>query len=92
MVDQYNSIIIDTSKKDLSGENARKFLETGGWKTRLTGRELSFSENERFSFEEKKGFLVFTVNDLNQEWMEWYKTIGEMDNNNPNFLLEYEKV
>lgn len=92
MVDKYNEIIIDTSKKDLSGDNAKKFLEIGGWKTRLTGRELSFAENERFSFEEKNGHLVFTVTNLNQDWIEWYKTVGKMDNNNPNFLLEYEKV
>lgn len=88
-VDKFCKIIIDTSKKDLSGKNAQAFLETGGWKTRLSGRELKFAENERFSFEEKGNQLIFKVVDLSDDWLEWYKTIGSLDNKNPNFLLEY---
>lgn len=43
-VEKYSSIIVDTSRKDLSGHNAHIFLETGGWKTRFTGRELKLTK------------------------------------------------
>ena len=91
-VEMFSKIIVDTSKKDLSGENAKKFLETGGWKTRLTGRELKITEDERFKFEEKKDRLIFDVLNLNDDWVEWYKTIGDLDNDNPKFVLEYDGI
>lgn len=91
-VDKFCDIIVKTSKKDLSGKNAQEFLEIGGWKTRLSGRELKFAEEERFKFEEQRNSLVFRVIDLRQDWIEWYKTIGEMDNKDPEFLLEYAGV
>lgn len=91
-VDKYCDIIINTSRKDLSGKNAKEFLEGGGWKTRLSGRELKFTEDERFKFTEEKDRLIFQVINLNQDWIEWYKTIGAMDNNDPEYLLEYAGV
>jgi len=89
-VDLFCNIITNTSKKDLSGDNAKRFLENGGWKTRLSGRELQFTEEERFQFDEKNKFLIFYVVDLQQDWIEWYKTIGQMDNDHPNYRLEYD--
>lgn len=91
-VDRFCNLIINTSSKDLSGTNAQYFLETGGWKTRLSGRELKFSEEERFSFEEKKNTLIFRVPNLKSDWKIWYKTLGEIDDNYPNFLLEFKGV
>lgn len=91
-VRKYCDIITNTSRKDLSGGNAKRFLEEGSWKTRLTGRELVFSEEERFSFEEKKNSLVFSIIDLKSEWKTWYKTIGQLGGTEPDFLLEFEGV
>ena len=53
--------ITANSIKDLSGDNERIFLETGGWKTRLSGRELKFSEDERFEYEETSEPQVLIV-------------------------------
>ena len=79
--------------KEISKGNARSFLETGGWKTRLSGRELKFSEDERFSYEEKKGLFEFKVRQLNIVWKEWYKTIGEINEVDPDtYLLEYNGI
>lgn len=91
-VDRFCDVIVNTSRKDLSGNNAKDFLETGGWKTRLSGRELKFSEEERFKFEERRDSLVFTVTKLKNDWIEWYKTMGEMDSNVSGFMLEYHGV
>ena len=63
LVDEYCDIIVSTSKKDLSGNNAHIFLDTGGWKTRYSGRELSFNEEERFTFEELFAISVAPLNE-----------------------------
>ena len=91
-VDRFCEIIVNTSKKDLSNGNDKVFLGSGAWKTRLSGRELKYNEDERFSFEEFSNNLVFRVQDLKNDWLEWYKTIGDMDNNDPFFSLEYNGV
>ena len=85
--------ILTNSAKDLSGDNAARFMEIGGWKTRMSGRELRFSEEERFSFEEKDDFLIFKTINLNENWKEWYKTIGKLSVcGNDSLILEYNGV
>lgn len=92
-VDKYCKKIIENSCKDLSGDNAKKFLEVGGWKTRLSGRELKYSEEERFEYEEDKYFHKFTVIDLKSEWKIWYKTIGDLhENSETEYLMEFNGI
>lgn len=87
---KFTKKIIDNSAKDLSGENCKRFMDVGGWKTRLSGRELKFAEDERFSFEEHKDKLVFKVINLKEQWKEWYKTVGRIQEIDCNeFILEY---
>ena len=89
----FTNKIISNSSKDLSGDNAKRFIEVGGWKTRLSGRELKFSEEERFTYEERKGSLEFSVIGLNEIWKEWYKTIGELSEvGHDEYLLEYSGI
>ena len=90
VVDFFCNKIISNSKKDLSGDNAAHFLETGGWKTRLSGRELKFSEDELFEFEDDKYLLKFTAKNLKPEWKVWYKTIGDIQEfSDDEYHLEY---
>lgn len=91
-VGKFCRIIVETSRKDLSGANKHSFLETGGWKTRYTGRELKLHEDDRFSFEEYPKHLIFKVFRLSGDWKTWYKTIGQMDDRDPEFLLEFGGV
>lgn len=92
-VDIFAKKIVENSNKDLSGNNAKIFLETGGWKTRLSGRELKFSENERFNYKETKHFHIFKVTNLHPEWKTWYKTIGTLyEKSDVEYLMEYRKV
>lgn len=92
-VNLYCEKIISNSKKDLSGLNAKRFLDVGGWKTRLSGRELRFTEEERFLYEETKISHKFTIVNLKPEWKIWYKTIGELvQQNDSEFLLEYDGI
>lgn len=92
-VDLFCNKIIANSKKDLSGDNSKNFLESGGWKARLSGRELKFSEEERFEYEETKCYHRFIVSNLNSEWEIWYKTIGELHKSSDSeYLMEYSGI
>lgn len=92
LVDEYCERITQNSAKDLSGDNAKIFLETGGWKSRLSGRELKFSEEDRFQLNETPAHLKFSVNKLNLVWKTWYKTMGIIEENSGEIMLEYNGV
>lgn len=92
LVDEYCERITQNSAKDLSGGNAKIFLETGGWKSRLSGRELKFSEEDRFQLNETPAYLKFSVNKLNPVWKTWYKTMGIIEENSGEIMLEYNGV
>lgn len=77
-MEKYCDIISSTNKKDLSGNNRRLFLESGGWKLRTTGRELLFSEEDRVIFEESDKLYTFTVSNLKSDWKIWYRTVGTL--------------
>ncbi len=92
-VDIFCNKIIENSKKDLSGDNAKIFLDTGGWKMRLSGRELKFAEDERFEYEEDKHFHRFTTINLRPEWKIWYKTLGKLyENSESEYIMEYNGI
>ena len=92
LVDEYCERITQNSAKDLSGDNAKIFLETGGWESRLSGRELKFSEEDRFQLNETPAYLKFSVNKLNPVWKTWYKTMGIIEENSGEIMLEYNGV
>ena len=92
LVDEYCERITQNSAKDLSGDNAKIFLETGGWKSRLSGRELKLSEEDRFQLNETSAYLKFTVNKLTPVWKTWYKTMGIIEENSGEIMLEYNGV
>lgn len=85
--------LLKTVKKIYPGDNAARFLESGGWKTRLSGRELKFSQEELFEFDEEKGLLKFTAKNLRPEWKIWYKTLGDIHEcSESEYHLEYDGV
>ena len=93
LVNKYCEKIINNSSKDLSGNNARLFIDTGGWKTRLSGRELKVCEEERFSYEETKEFHMFETTKFSNDWKIWYNTIGDLIPVSENeYLMEYNVI
>lgn len=91
-VEPFIELIISTTRKDMSGVNRERFLNTGGWKARLSGRELSIKEEERVEVEEKKSETCITVRDLNPDWKTWFKTIGELIDEYPIYFMEFKGV
>lgn len=92
IVDRFSDIIVETSAKDMSGTNARLFLDIGGWKARYSGRELSVKEDERVWFETTDTKIIYHVYSMNDDWRQWYKTIGALDFDGKYFYLEYNGV
>lgn len=91
-VKKYLDIIKDTSKKDLNDGRGDLFLETGGWKMRVSGRELKFKDERFTAIEEKTGFRL-SLNTYNDKWLMWYKTIGEsLKISDCEYKLEYRGV
>lgn len=92
IVDEFCNMIVNTSRKDLTGDNQKVFLSTGGWKMRNSGRELNFSV-EKYTFSEKTDRFVFVLNEYSRDWEQWYKTIGKLIKYDDNhFELEYNNV
>lgn len=91
-VEKFTNKIIKNSSKDLSGDNAKEFIEIGGWKTRLSGRELALNEEERFELTTNSAYHQFRIIKLNESWKTWYKTIGDLQSDGDGYLLEYNGV
>lgn len=68
-----------------------QFINDGNWKTRKTGRELSFGSDKHI-VETDKGKTYITVFQLNERWKEWAKTIGDfIQIDECSFTIDYQK-
>ena len=74
----FNKIILDTTSKNLSSDEAvKEFMDIGGWKARRSGKELSIAKN--LSIDEfEKGVLTITTYATATDWKEWIKTVGKV--------------
>lgn len=74
----FNKIILDTTSKNLSSDEAvKEFMDIGGWKARRSGKELSIAKN--LSIDEfEKGVLTITAYANATDWKEWIKTVGKV--------------
>ena len=88
--DLFINKIITTSGKNFSKENYDRFVGQGYWRTRKSGRELSFG-HDKHVFEIVKGQNVITVQKKNEYWKEWAKTIGQVTSlGDGEFSIAYE--
>lgn len=72
-----NNIKTTSGKSGFSDIEFQQFIDDGNWKTRKSGRELSFGQDKHI-IETDKGKTYITVFNLNERWKEWSKTIGEL--------------
>lgn len=75
----FNKIILETSSKPLSTKKQiDEFMETGGWKARRSGRELSIAKSYcTYTF--VKGVFEIKISQKNSDWREWIKTLGRVE-------------
>ena len=86
-------ILYSSIKKDFSNEvNKKRYLQDGGWKSRIGGRELIIGENKIIEISSPSE-IKFIINNANYKWDKWIKTIGDLiEISDGNYLLVYEEV
>lgn len=76
--DTFNQIILETTSKELTGQDAvKEFMNIGGWKARRSGRELSFASHcitDTFD----NGILTIKLSQKRTDWRQWIKTVGDV--------------
>lgn len=78
-----------SGKQGFSETEMQHFIDDGNWKTRKSGRELSFGQ-DRHIIETDKGKTFITVFSYNERWKEWVKTIGDLVPTDSNhFTIDY---
>ena len=80
-VDYYLNKIAKTSGKTNYTESEMKaFIDAGYWRTRKSGRELNFGQ-DNFEIKKENGVPVIVVYTSKLDWMQWAKTIGTITQN-----------
>lgn len=78
-VDFYLDKIAKTSgKTNYSAKEMQDFIDAGFWRTRKTGRELNFGQDQ-FEILNTSSFPSIDVYRTNLKWQQWAKTIGNID-------------
>lgn len=70
------NILSNSITKSFSSEEEKmKYLQTGGWKSRIGGKELSLGGN-KITEVKTKDSVKFIISDNNYKWDKWMLTIG----------------
>ena len=71
--------IVDGSTKKSFGSQQEKeqYLESGGWKSRVGGKDISLGENKITEIK-KTDKIVFIIKGGNYKWDKWLPTVGDL--------------
>ena len=94
-------IVRENAKNKFKDEKElQKYLDTGGWKGRMGGRDLKNGGN-RIVEQISKDYLILNVGEQNSDWREWIKPLGEVsvldknkysiEHKNNNYVFEIDK-
>lgn len=69
--------------------NTESYVINGGWNARKNGRDLS---NNSFRYIEKttNGVTTITITDPDSDWVEWFKTLGDLHGDDGNYSAQFE--
>lgn len=86
-------IITSTIKKDFSSEKERqKYLENGGWKSRVGGRDLEIGGNKITEIK-TEDTIKFVITDSNYKWDKWMSTISNIVPLGKNrYAIQYKEI
>ena len=89
-IDGYVNLIVNTHGGDKRKKsNTESYILNGGWNARKNGRELY--KNTFRCIEKTAGDnLMITVTDPDSNWLEWIKTLGDLQGSNGDYAVEYE--
>lgn len=88
-VDSYIASIKDSYDSGKKNSSVESYILNGGWNARKNGRELS---NNPFRCIEKvtNGVLTITVTAPDSNWREWIKTIGDLQEKDRGYLIQFD--
>ncbi|MBF0554174.1 MAG: phosphoadenosine phosphosulfate reductase family protein [Nitrospirae bacterium] len=84
--------IIDNNAKQKFSVSAerKKYLNTGGWKGRVAGRDLNAGGNRVVEQYDGKTLIMY-INGKHVDWMEWIKAIGDVVSEGKNeYSIKYK--
>ena len=84
--------VIKSNAKNKFGNSNEliKYLDDGGWKGRMGGRDLNNGGN-RIVEQSSKGYLILQIKEINSDWKEWIKALGNLIHGEENiYFIEYE--
>jgi len=87
------NIIEESLKSKISDTNERrKYINEGGWKGRIDGRDIDLNGNRLIEQDDDSAFSLI-INEYQTEWREWIKTLGELIQiTNEDFIVIYKSV
>ena len=87
------NIVSSSITKDFSSdEEKQKYLQSGGWKSRIGGKELSLGTNKIIEIK-NKDFIKFIITDGNYKWDKWMPTIGTVVKTGENrYSIRYKEI
>lgn len=72
------NIVDCTTKKNFSSYHDKKrYLENGGWKSRVGGKDISLGENKITEIK-RSDKIIFIIRGGNYKWDKWLPTVGEL--------------
>ena len=73
-----------------SKSEREKYLNNGGWKTRMDGRDLNVDGNKVMEQTDETGITIH-INNIKTNWKEWIKAVGNLiHEGDSNFKIEYK--
>ena len=85
---------IDWIRNSYDGDNRKKsdinsYIHNGGWNARKNGRELA-DNDIRLIEKITNGIMTITVKNPDSEWLEWIKTVGEIQGRDEQYTINYD--
>lgn len=86
-------IIASLTKKDFSTEKEREeYLERGGWKSRVGGKDIQLGDNKITEIK-KEQEILFVIKDGNYRWDKWMAPVGELVQiSEKKYSIEYKEI
>ncbi|MDO8872213.1 MAG: phosphoadenosine phosphosulfate reductase family protein [Methanoregula sp.] len=89
-IDNYINLVKNTYDGDKRKKsNTESYILSGGWNSRKNGRELS---KHTFRCIEKttNGILTITIAAPDSDWLEWIKTLGDLNGENGDYYVQFD--
>lgn len=87
------SIVENSTKKSFgSRQEKERYLESGGWKSRIGGKDLVIGENKITEIR-KSDKILYVVKSGNYKWDKWMKPVGDLvQTGESTYAIRYHEI